>query len=238
MALREDHSEEHSEVAEKIRSGEFFRESRAMYDFSVHDPMVERYLYVIISVLAGVIFFISISAVHGLYPLKTSVPFIVNSNNIVEDRPNIRTLITQKGEDASTALLRFVVQNYVTLREEYDINIIDRDANGIKAQSNEATFAEYQKLTDPANPESPIAQYQRHSTRKITVLFTRQLSPTTMEVTFEAAVISKDEIKKSNWQANITFNYSGIALDENTGKTKPFTFVVTSYKVKRLQDIK
>jgi type IV secretory pathway component VirB8 len=231
-------SEESTEVAEKIRSGEFFREMHAMYDFSIHDPMVERYVYLLISLLAGLIFLVSVVAVNGLYPLKVSIPFIVSSNDIVEDRPHIRSLITQKGESVSTAVLRFVAQNYVMIREEYDINTFDRDVNGVKSQSSPQTFEEYQRLSDPGNPESPIAQYQRHSKRKVEVLFTRQTGDNSMEVTFEATVIGKTDIKKSNWQANMTFNYSGIALDQSTGKVKPFTFTVTGYKVKRLQDVK
>jgi len=236
-AVKEDSAELH-EVADKIRRGEFFRESRAMYDFTVHDPMIERYLYVLISVLAGIILFISVIAVKGLYPLTSSIPFIVSSSNIVEDQPSIRPLLAQKGESVSFAVLRYVVQNYVTLREEYDINTFDRDANGVKSQSSEDVAYEYERLSNPSNPESPIAQYQRHSKRKIAVLFTNQLTPDNMEIMFEATIIGKNEIKKSHWQANIAFQYSGIALDEETGKTKPFNFVVTQYTVKRLQDIK
>jgi type IV secretion system protein VirB8 len=231
-------TDEHTEVAEKIRSGEYFREARAMYDFAVHDPMAERYFYVLVCALAGIIFLASIVAVNGLYPLKRSVPFIVNSMNITEDYPNIRTLISQKDETASTAVLRFVIKNYVVLHEEYDINTFDRNGNGVKSQSTEAVFAEYQRLTNPTNPESPIALYQRHSRRSINVLSTRQTGNDSIEAVFEATVIGKNEVKKSRWQANITFNYSGVALDESTGKVKPFTFTVTGYKVKRLQDVK
>jgi type IV secretion system protein VirB8 len=227
-------SSEYTEVAEKIRSGEFFRESRAMYDFTVHNPMAERYFYVLVCALAGIIFLASIVAVNGLYPLKRAVPFIVSSTNIAEDFPNIHTLTAQKNEDPSGAVLRFVIKNYVLLRESYDINTFDRNTNGIKSQSSEQVFAEYQRLTSPTNPESPIALYQRHSRRVVTVLSTRQLNETTIEATFEATVIGKTDVKKSAWQANITFNYSGIALDESTGRVKPFTFTVTSYKAKRL----
>jgi type IV secretory pathway component VirB8 len=57
-----------------------------------------------------------------------------------------------------------------------------------------------------------------------------------MEVVYEATVESKTDIKKTLWQANIAFNYNGIELDEETGKVKPISFVVTDYRIKRLQD--
>jgi type IV secretion system protein VirB8 len=231
-------SDEHIEIGEKIRSGEFFRESRLMYDFAVHDPMAERYFYLLVSVLSGFVLLAGIIAVNGLYPLKHSMPFIVSSTNITDEYPSIHSLLTIKNESASAAVLRFVIQNYVTLREEYDIDKFDRNTSGIKSQSTPQVFEEYQRLTSPTTPESPITLYQRHSKRNIQVLSTRQLSDSTMEATFEATVISKTDVKKSSWQANITFNYSGIALDESTGKVIPFTFTVTGYKVKRLQDVK
>jgi type IV secretory pathway component VirB8 len=59
-----------------------------------------------------------------------------------------------------------------------------------------------------------------------------------MEVIFEAAVESRTDIKKSRWRANISFQYSGLELDQKTGSPSPVNFVVTKYHSKRLQDIK
>lgn len=231
--------EDHAEIAERIRSGEFFRESRTMYDFGVHDPMVERYLYVLITSIAILILMVAIFAARGLYPLQRSVPFIVSSNNVVEDLPLIKTIIAYKGESASDAVLRFVVENYVTLREEYNIENFDRGVNGIKSQSTADVFQEFQKQIDPRNPESPITLYQRHSRRTISILSSKLLPENAgMEVAFEATVESKTEIKKSRWQADIAFNYTGVTIDQDTGQVTPPEFIVTQYRVKRPQDIK
>src|SRR5436190_934868 len=95
----QDHLTEQMEIAEKIRSGEFFQESREMYDVAIHDPMAERYLYLLITSFSALIFLIAFIAVRGLYPLQVTVPFIVSSNNLVDELPNIHSLITYKGED-------------------------------------------------------------------------------------------------------------------------------------------
>lgn len=231
--------EDYTAIAEKIRSGEFFRESRRMYDIDVHDPMTERYLYLLITAVSGLIFFIAILATNRFYPLQRSVPFIVSTQNIADDIPVIRSLLTYKGEDASNALLRFIVQNYVTLRESYDIDSFDRNVSGIKSQSTEEVLKEFQHQVDPRNPESPITLYQRHSTRRVVVVSSKWIGGEnpTIEVTYEAIVEGRGEIKKSRWLANISFNYSGIALDEKE-QVKPVTFMVTEYRTKRLQDIK
>lgn len=228
-------SDDAQAIAEKIRSGEFFRESRAVYDFDVHDPMAERYLYVLITSLSGLILLITIIAVQGLYPLQTSVPFIFNAANISNDVPAMRSLLAYKGESPSDAVLRFIAQNYVTLRESYDIDAFERNANGVKSQSSESVTQEFERGIDPRNADSPITLYQRHSKRKIAIISSRQIAGDTpgMEIVYDAVVESKEEIKRSRWQATIAFNYSGVTLDED-GKVKPLEFIVTQYKTRRM----
>ena len=232
-------SQESIDIAEQIRSGEFFRESQRMYDFAVHDPMAERYLYLLITSLAVLVFFIAFIAMQGLYPLRQSVPFIVSSNDIVEELPSIKSLLAYKGEGAEDALLRFVVENYVRLREEYNIETFDRNVNGVKSQSSEEVYQAFQRQIDPRNPESPITLYQRHSHRKISILSSKRLKDgSSMEVVFESSIEGKNEIKKARWQANIAFHYIGVTIDQDTAKLTSSEFLVTQYSVKRFQDIK
>ncbi|MFW0776838.1 MAG: VirB8/TrbF family protein [Rickettsiales bacterium] len=232
--------EDHQQIADKVRTGEYFREAQGMYDLQAHDPMAERFLYVIITSLSVVILLIAFFAMRALYPLQTDIPFAVNSNDIVDELPRIKSLLEYKGEDSSKALLRFLVHNYTKAYEEYNINTFDRDIGTIKSQSSADVFKEYQSYINPRNPESPLALYQRHSKREINVLSSELFDgdEPSMEVIFEAVVTSKTDIKRTRWQANITFNYSGIELDEETEKVKPYDFVVTSYRSKRLQDVR
>jgi len=229
--------DDYLEIAEKVRTGEYFREARSIYDLGVHDPMAERYMYVFITALALIIFLITLKAMQDLYPLDTSVPIIVSAEDNGDDITHIRPLMHSKAENPGEMLLGFLVSHYVTTREEYDIATFDRDASGVKSQSSDAVQKEYIALIDPVNPESPIALYQRHSKRKISIVSVR-IVPEGAEVVFEAAVESRTDIKKSRWIANISFQYSGLELDQNTGEPKPLGFVVTAYHSKRLQDVK
>lgn len=229
-------------IAEKVRSGEYFREARHMYDLTVHDPMTDRYFYIFITALSLIIFFIAFFAARALYPLDRSVPFIVKTNDIVDDLPLIHPLVAHRGETPSAAVLRFLVKNYVVFHEEYDINHLDRDMSGIAGQSAPAVYKIYQQQMNPANPQSPIALYQRHSQRIITVETVQQASdnPQAMQVIYDAQVNTysdtRTDIKKSRWKADITFNYGGVGLDEKTGKVKPLHFMVTGYHTSPLQD--
>jgi type IV secretion system protein VirB8 len=150
-------------------------------------------------------------------------------------------LLSYKGQDPAEGLLQFLLKNYVVTYEEYNIETFDRNINGIKKQSSDAVTAEFQRLIDPNNPDSPLTLYQRHSQRSIAVLSVRSDSEMRerkeAEVVFEATVTSRTEIKNTRWLADITFDFNGLELDEETGKVKPFAFQVTSYRTKRLQDI-
>lgn len=232
--------EEYVEASEAVRSGEYFREASSIYDNIAHDPMAERYLYLFITGLATAILLISFIAMRSLYPLTRAVPFIVSSENIIEDVPTIRSLLAQKGSDPSLALLQFMVGNYVKNREEYNIEEFDKNMNGVKAQSTDEVFSDYQDMVDPRNPASPITLYQRHSIKIIDILSTKLYENNdkqVMEVLYEATVESKNSLKKSRWQANISFTYSGLELDDSGMQAKPVTFLVTQYDNKRLQDI-
>lgn len=225
------------EIAEKVRTGEYFREARKMYDLTIHDPMAERYMYVFITAIALLILLVALGAAQGLYPLKSEVPLIFDTHDPVEDIPHIRGLLFSKSDDPSEALLRFFVKHHVEVREEYNIATFDRNVNSVKSESTEEVFREYQAQIDPRNPDSPITVYQRHSKRKINIISARRLSES-MEVLFEAVVESRVDVKKTYWRANIAFKYSGVELDEKTGKVKPVIFIVTKYHSKRLQDAK
>jgi len=240
MHLPEHDPEEYLETAEKVRTGEYFRESRSIYDLMMHDPMAERYVYIVITSIAVLVFLIAFIAMRALYPLEIPVPFAVNSNDLVEDVPRMKSLLAHKGENPSEALLRFLVQNYVTTREGYDVDTFERDVNGVRSQSTKDVMDRYQELIDPNNPDSPLTLYQRHSKRKIEVTSYRHLEDEegAAEVEYEATVMSKTDAKKTRWQANISFKYSGIALDDETGKVTPMEFIVTDYRTKRLQDVK
>jgi type IV secretory pathway component VirB8 len=224
-------------IADKVRTGEYYREARGMFDTTINDPMSERYIYVFITFCSVIIFLIAYFAMEGLYPLQGAIPLTYLTHDIIEDIPHVKPLQSFKNENPSEALLRFLVKNYIVLREEYDITTFDRDVNGIKSQSSEEVFKQFQQFIDPRNPESPIKVYQRHSRRKITVLSVRR-SPEGMEAIFEAVVDSRTDVKKSHWRVNIAFQYTGVELDEKSGTVKPMNFVVTEYHSKRLQDIK
>ncbi len=240
-------TEEQIEISEKVRSGEYFRDARAMADFDLHDPMSERYVYIFLTLLSLIIFVIAIIAWQGLFPLKPRVPFIFITNDIVEDYPHIKSLVDYQGENPNMALRRFLISNYVQTREEYNAETFDRNHNAIQSLSNSEVLNEYENYILPTNQESPISLYQRHTIRKINILQARISeiggesgnSSTPKEyhgtVIFDA-ILTKDDVdgNPTRHQVDIAFKYKDIKLDSNTLKIEPYGFIVTSYKIKNL----
>ena len=240
MKYKEPTPEEYLLIADKVRSGEYFREARAMYDVGVHDTMAERYFYMLVTGIALFTFLIALLAANSLYPLSRAVPFTYAINDTVEDVPRLIALRSDSNQTASEAVLFFLAKNFVQLREQYSINTLERNASGLRSQSSDQVFADYQHLMDTSTPDSPVTLYQRHSVRNINVLSVAMVPGKNDAVTveYEASVENANGSKKTRYKAELTFNYSGVELDEKTGKVKPLQFKVLQYRTQPIQDEK
>lgn len=240
-------TEEYIDISEKVRSGEYFRDARAVADFDLHEPMSERYVYIFLTILALTILITAVIAWQGLFPLKPRIPFIFITNDIVEDYPHIKSLADYTGENPNSALRRFLISNYVQTREEYDAATFDRNHNAVQKLSTTNVVDAYENFITPTNPESPISLYQRNTIRKINILQIKipnnavetddsgKPKEFRASVVFDATLI-KDDVEGSTTrhQVDIAFKYKDIKLDSNTLKIEPYGFIVTSYQIKNL----
>lgn len=236
MKYSEPSPEEYMLIAEKVRSGEYFREARSMFDISVNDPMSERYFYVFVTSLALLTLLTAFYAMQSLYPLSRSVPFIYALNDVLEDVPSIEPLKSDPRQSVDEAVLFFMAKTYVNLYESYNINILERNYSGIEHYSVPEVFAAYQALLSISNPESPVMKYQRHSVRNITPVSVRQLPDSMVEVVYDASVDNADGSQKTRYRAIVGYTFSGVVFDEKADKVKPVSFQVTSYSSKIIQD--
>lgn len=241
MDNNEQSSEEYIEIADKIRSGEYFRDARLIFNFDVHDPMAERYWYLFLTLLSIIIMCIAFVAWRGLYPLEPRVPFVFGSDNIADDYPVVKSLADFRGEDPNAALRRFLVKQYVKVREEYSAATFDRNHNSVRSMSTQTVLDEYEQLVSPVNPSSPISLYQRHTQRNIKVILTKPVESDSAKNKQEYSMfVLYDAIEKKGdkpeppvrYQVNIAFQYKDIKLDPVTEKIEPYGFIVTSYHTK------
>lgn len=233
------------DIANKVRSGEYFRDARAMVDIDIHEPMSDRYWFIFITIASFLTTGVAVVAWLGLYPLKPQVPFIFATNDIVEDLPKVKTLRAYRGEDTNFALRRHLVQHYVKLREEYNADFFDRNNYAIEQISSPEVTKEYQIAVSPLNPTSPITLYQRHTERKINIISYQNIENSNkkqdlvkeynVRVVYEEILkIGESENRRESYQVDIAFLYKDIKLDKTTGTVEPYRFYVTSYQVKSL----
>ena len=245
MEKNEQTPDEYVDIADKVRSGEYFRDARSMVNIDIHEPMAERYWYMFITALSIIITIIAVIAFMALFPLKMRVPFIFATNNIVDDYPKIKSLLNYVGEDPNFALRRHLIGHYVKLREQYDATVFDRDHNAVLYLSRPNVLKEYDEFVSPLNPYGPVAMYQRNTQRKINILSTVEFEDDnkkengrklySMRVVYESMLKrGEQQIKQGDYQVDIAFIYEDISLDNETGKVKPYGFIVTSYQIKSL----
>lgn len=245
MESSEQTPEDYIEIANKIRSGEYFRDARAMVDIDIHEPMAERYWYLFITFMSLMITAVAIVACLGFFPLKTRVPFIFGTNNIVDDYPRIRSLLTYIGEDSNFALRRHLIQHYVKLREEYDASFFDTNHSAVVTLTDKAVLQEYEDFISPLNPDAPVTLYQRNIKRKVNIISIinienniKKQSDTkeyNMRVVYDAVLKKgEQENQQGRYQVDIAFKYKDIKLEKTTGKIEPYGFIVTSYQIEKL----
>lgn len=231
-----DTSKDGQEIAENIRSGEFFRESLQDYHARYDDLISERYYYLAVTLISIALFCMSLIGIGMIYPLSTKVPFIYYTADIVEDLPIMKRLGKQDA-DPNILLKNFLLSNYVRLREQYSIDTVDRNANGIKSQSSDEVYDDYQSIMNPSNPESPIALFQRQAIRRVDITSIQPEQGNgdeTVYVNFTATIFTSNKAKKVLMRAIISFRFEDIGVDHNTGKTIPHGFIVTKYKSESL----
>lgn len=230
MKYKEPSPEEYIHIAEKVRSGEYFREAKRMYDITVNDPMAERYFYVFVTGVALLTFLCALFAAQSLLPLSRSVPFVYMLNDVVDDLPSIAPLRTNPSQSVDEAVVDFLAKTFVEHYESYSIDKLERNYGGIESAASPEVFADYQRMLATSNPESPVIRFQRHSRRLIDIIAVRHPAlANTLEVEYYATIYGPDAANRTRHKATLTYKFGGVSLNEETGEAEPLQFKVTSY---------
>lgn len=222
-------------LAPQVESGEYFREARTMYSSLYLSPLADRFLYLLAALGAFLVLGSALIALSMLLPLKTPVPYMVEVRSLLDERPAIQP-VGKPGEDVNAALIRHFLADYVQRRESYDLSTLELNVRAVRNQSAEAVYDAWQRSLDPAVPDSPIGRFQRHSTRSISIVSVDYSPGGTAEVTYDASVNGMLSAPPLRMRANIAFRFDPVRLDQETGKASPFSFQVTDYSTRRVQD--
>lgn len=247
-----------SELAQSIRDGTYFEESRKFYSEVYVSIISERVFYLVLTSVALLTVLLAISAVARLLPIVPAEPFLLRTNDAVHSLPIMQRLAVTQDELPDVALRRFFVNQYVIYRESYARDKIAARARAIYYWSTKENYQVYRRSIDTSNPRSPVVRYESSAEREIDVVRT-EITPDTSvtpdpkgkknayiaKADFVAYVIRMGKIEPTAWTADLKFEYTDAVVDQDkvdkkTGKmiVVPMKFIVSSYVVRERKEEK
>lgn len=215
-----------SEVKRMLESREYFVQARVWYTERYLRPLGERSFFVVITLLCALTIFLSLVVYSSMFPLKRGVPYTIlgNFETMYEDMPFIRPLRQVPGEDLNLSLSRFLLNNYVTMREKYRYDVLDieRRFARLRATTADDEFLQYQQESSPENPGSPTNKYGRNATREVAVqrvdMRMQEKETHTARVYYATLLSSGTGQQINQWVATITFRFPLVKVDQSTNK--------------------
>lgn len=233
-------SEDAKKIAESIRSGKYYQEARQWYGALYIGPISERTFFLIVAILSAFVAFAGIMAALSLTPLTTKPAIVVPADPRAEDIVLSLIPLRKPGDDLDESLRNFFVTQYVQSREGYEVNAYTRNANFIRAQSDEATYNEYAATYLASNPHSPAAALGVNGLRIATiksVSISGRGKTGSAKVKFSTELKGVDDTTRTQWTAKLDFNYTSLKIESVTNtethkkelKITDPTFQVTKY---------
>lgn len=179
----------------------------------------------------------------GVMPLKERVPFLVMADASTGNATVARmdADFRHRSLTASEAIARANVASFVSLRESYDVAMMNlRDWRAVHGMSAPEVGREYAALHAPNNPASPFNTYGRGRAIRVRILSIQLLdgsdgSPQGATVRFQRSVYDKTSGATRPLDSRIAtlgFTYNlALKMDEPDRLENPLGFQVTSYRV-------
>jgi type IV secretory pathway component VirB8 len=221
---------DNAEIAQKIADGSYFEEARKWYNILYIGPISERIFFIIITIIAIAITVFATLSVINLLPIKPRIPFVYRAKDFIGEIPNMIRL-KQANDVSNPALIRYYLSTYVSMRESYDEDRFLMRWAFMRYYNDARTFQEYDRLTNPNNPRSPIRRYGKYADVAVTidsVEYVQNVTPYRATVNFSTEVIGTDQKKKTNWTATLGFEYTD--LMESSYYSEKYKDYVLEYK--------
>jgi len=257
MASREESEKANYEyITQSIEDGSYYKRALDWYLFKFCKPISERIYWFIVAALFVIMIYKLYNQIQDWYPLKINRP-IVLINTDSEFKQVVRKM-ENPYRNADYAILRYLIRNYIKMREEYlkgsiDLLKIDHRLKKITNNSTREISKEFQKIFDTDDLRNPLKRLGRSGSRKIEVislnLDIKKLSffdrikkfnkliemPRNAVVTYKVYETSARRKKEELWQVRVTFNYAGVIIDSEKNNITLTEFTVTDYKNKKLK---
>ncbi|TAE80181.1 MAG: hypothetical protein EAZ74_04525 [Alphaproteobacteria bacterium] len=216
------------EIRLQMRSKSWFQDK---YQF----VLVQRNILAIITLACALVSLATVWTVHGLTPLKSVEPFIIQ----IEERSGI-TQIVQPGDhrniSSKEAMDNYFLWFYVRGRETYHPSDTARRLEISRVMSSPDIFEEYRLENSPNNPESAVAMLGSAGTRVVSnplinyIPDAKNPNNKIAHVQFVVTETFKKIQTRYPKTAIITYDYFDLKLSRSERLINPLGFQVLSYR--------
>ncbi|WP_375327214.1 VirB8/TrbF family protein [Candidatus Tisiphia endosymbiont of Nemotelus uliginosus] len=222
-----------SSLQDYIKSGQYFLDSREWYNTNYIYPLVQRSVLFLFFSITLILFIVVAVSVNNLLPITRQVRYAVNSatfnNATITSAQDIKN-------DSLSSIADIMIRNYLLHRESYDYDLLHPQFNFIQNNSTRIVFLQFVNFMNIDNQLSPVMRYQRNFRRSIKIGLITYHKNNRAEVEFTSTVknISNEILENMEWKAIIHFEIDPINI--HLPPNSKFNFVVTSYKLKLIED--
>lgn len=165
-----------------------------------------------------------------LLPLKTFAPYVITvdkSTGYVE----VTKGLYEGNMTVDQAVTESNLVRYVSTRESYNPSVLRENYTVVSLMSAGMASAEYQHIWDGKNPDNPSVSMGTKAAITIKIKSVMFLNERTASVRFLREYHADGEVKTSDWNAVINFQYVNTPLRMEDRFQNPLGFQVTSYRV-------
>ncbi len=225
------------DLQDYIKSGEYFNDARAWYNFQYLYPFTQRTLLWIACSIFIVPLLALILNIKSLMPIITPVRYSLETTELIQNRANISSADQING-NPMLSIVDLMLRNYITQRESYDYDNLQPQFIYIQNTSSKLVFKNFYNYMNIDNSLSPIMRYQKSIKRAVKIIAADYAQEGKATIKFEtiAKNNSGEILEQIFWQAIIAFN-----IDEVNPKlphNSRFNFTITDYQLKLLENKK
>ncbi len=212
------------EIADKVRSGEYFQHARSWYQAIYIAPIAERTFFLIVAAISIVIGAFGVASVFGFLPLTDHPPVLLRTNDVDRTVPELHAL-KRAGQTPNSALIHFFISNYVQMREGYDYGNYEMNRGFVRSHSDDPTFRNYDAIYNRDSKQSPAAILGKRGERVVSIQsisINTTSEPKLATVQFMTELEGTDNPSRTYWTAVLQFYYSELlvtnSIDPETGE--------------------
>jgi type IV secretion system protein VirB8 len=186
-----------------------------------------------VAAVAAVLTLLALVAVAGLTPMKTVEPFVIRvdgSSGVVDVVPALKAPVSE-----SQAVTRYLLTQYVTVRERYVPALAEADYEQVGAYHSPAVNQAWAAAWSRNNPDSPLNVHADGSTVRVQVTAVSCLSPASgredlAQVRFVRASGEPGTEREQHYVATVQYAYATPSKDDRLRGANPLGFKVLEYR--------